>query len=70
MRADRMTLKQRQTIFKALVDLQDRQQMSIKETLAKVSEDFGITEIQLRNIQDEGINAEWPPLDMVLARKR
>lgn len=65
MRADRMTLKQRQTIFKTLVDLQDRQQMSIPDTIRNVGEQFGITELQVRHIQDEGIEAEWPPLNQV-----
>lgn len=63
MRADRMTLKQRQSIFKSLVDLQDRNQMSIPDSLKSVSEEYGITELQLRKIQDEGIDAEWPPLN-------
>jgi hypothetical protein len=62
MRADRLTLKQRQTIFRELVDLQDRHQMSVEDTLRHISEEFGITEVQLRKIQDEGIDAEWPPL--------
>lgn len=60
-----MTLKQRQMIFKTLVDLQDRQQMSIPDTIRQVSEQFGITEMQVRHIQDEGIDAEWPPLNQV-----
>lgn len=62
MRADRLTLKQKQTIFRSLVDLQDRQQMSIEDSLRHISEEYGITEVQLRKIQDEGIEAEWPPL--------
>jgi DNA-directed RNA polymerase sigma subunit (sigma70/sigma32) len=60
-----MTLKQRQMIFKTLVDLQDRQQMSIPDTIRQVSEQFGITEMQVRHIQDEGIDSEWPPLNQV-----
>ncbi len=68
MRADRMTLKQRQNIFKSLVDLQDRHQMTVHDTITQVSEQYGITELQLRKIQDEGIEAEWPPLNRILRR--
>lgn len=62
MRADRLTLKQRQTIFRELVDLQDTRQVTIEDSLRRISEEYGITEVQLRKIQDEGIDAEWPPL--------
>jgi hypothetical protein len=62
MRADRLTVKQKQTIFRELVDLQDLRQMTIEDSLRRISEEYGITEVQLRKIQDEGIDAEWPPL--------
>jgi DNA-directed RNA polymerase sigma subunit (sigma70/sigma32) len=59
----RLTIQQRKDIFRALVTLQDLGQVSVPESVQQVSKQFEITEAQLRQIQDEGIEKEWPPLD-------
>lgn len=63
MRAKRLTTQQRQEIFHALVTTQDLGLMSVAESVQHVVKQFDITEAQLRQIEDEGIDKEWPPLN-------
>jgi hypothetical protein len=63
MRAKRLTVQQRREIFLALVKTQDLGLMSVPESVQYVIKQFGITEAQLRQIEEEGIDKEWPPLD-------
>lgn len=63
MRTKRLTTQQRQEIFHALVRTQDLGLMSVAESVQHVIKQFDITETQLRQIEDEGIDKEWPPLD-------
>jgi hypothetical protein len=63
MRAKRLTVQQRKDIFRSLVTTQDLGLMSVPDSIRHITEQFGITEAQLRQIQDEGIDKEWPPLD-------
>lgn len=63
MRPKRLTTQQRQEIFHALVTTQDLNLMSVSESVQHVMKQFDITEAQLRQIEDEGIDKEWPPLD-------
>jgi hypothetical protein len=63
MRTKRLTTQQRQEIFHALVSTQDLRLMSIPESILHVSKQFDITEAQMRQIQEEGIEKEWPPLN-------
>src|SRR5207302_7133547 len=63
MRAKRLTAQQKKEIFHALVSTQDLGIMTVAESLKHVAEQFDITEPQLRQIEDEGIDGEWPPLD-------
>jgi hypothetical protein len=63
MRAKRLTVSQRKEIFRALVMTQDSGAMSVSESIQHVIKQFDITEAQLRQIQEEGIEKEWPPLD-------
>ena len=51
----------RMEIFQALVDAQD-QEMSVPQSRRYISERYGITESQLRNIEHEGLERQWPPL--------
>jgi hypothetical protein len=51
----------RKEIFLALVDAQD-QEMSVAQSRRVIQERFGITEQQIRDIEREGLEAEWPPL--------
>src|SRR5262245_10803951 len=63
MSAKRLTIQQRKDIFHALVTTQDQGSMSVADSVRHVSQQFEITDSQLRQIQDEGIEKEWPPLD-------
>lgn len=63
MATKRMPIKQRKDIFLALVKLQDKGEMSTADSITHVSNEYKITEDQLRTIMDEGIDKEWPPLD-------
>ena len=63
MRAKRLTTQQRQEIFHALVTTQDLGLMSVAESVQHIVKQFDITEAQLRQIEDEGIDKEWPPLN-------
>jgi hypothetical protein len=62
MRDKRLNTGQRQEIFRALVTTQDLG-MSVAESLQHIMKQFDISEAQLRAIQDEGIDNEWPPLN-------
>jgi hypothetical protein len=61
MRAKRLTLQQRRDIFHALVTTQDVV-LNVPRSRQIVTERFEITEAQLRQIEDEGLEKEWPPL--------
>lgn len=63
MRTKRLTTQQRQEIFLALVSVQDLGLMTVPQSVQHVIKQFDITEAQLRQIEDEGIDKEWPPLN-------
>jgi hypothetical protein len=52
----------RKEIFLALVDAQD-QEMSPAESRKVVAERFGVSEGQVREIEREGLDNNWPPLE-------
>lgn len=63
MRSKRLTLQQRREIFHALVATQDQATMSVPQSRQHVTKQFEITEAQLRQIEEEGLEKEWPPLN-------
>lgn len=63
MRTKRLTTQQRQEIFHDLVTTQDLGVMTVAQSLQHVMKKYEINESQLRQIEDEGIDKEWPPLD-------
>lgn len=63
MRAKRLTTQQRREIFHTLVSTQDLGVMTVPESVQHVIKQFDITEAQLRQIEEEGIDKEWPPLN-------
>jgi hypothetical protein len=65
MRAKRLTLSQRREIFLNLVNAQDAGTLSVPESRNQVAQHFKITETQLKAIEEEGIEKEWPPLNEV-----
>jgi hypothetical protein len=63
MRTKRLTLQQRRDIFRTLVNTQDLGMMSVPQSRQHVTKQFEITEVQLRQIEEEGLEKEWPPLN-------
>ena len=63
MRAKRLTLQQRQDIFLALVTTQDMGVMTVSQSREHVTKQFDIGDAQLRQIEEEGLENEWPPLN-------
>jgi DNA-directed RNA polymerase sigma subunit (sigma70/sigma32) len=51
----------RQEIFLALVDAQDHD-LSVSQSRTLVAERFGVSESQIRQIEREGLQRQWPPL--------
>jgi hypothetical protein len=63
MRAKRLNAQQRQEVFRALVTTQDLGLMSVGESRQHIEKQFEITEAQLKQIEEEGLENEWPPLN-------
>jgi len=61
MPAKRLNKQQRQEIFLNLVSTQDVV-TNVRQSYQIVTERFGITAAQLKQIEDEGLEKEWPPL--------
>jgi hypothetical protein len=51
----------RKEIFQALVEAQD-QDMGVAQSRKVITERFGVTDSQLRQIEREGLDGQWPPL--------
>ena len=51
----------RMEIFLALVEAQD-QDVGVARSRKLVADRFGVTESQVKQIEDEGIDRQWPPL--------
>jgi hypothetical protein len=51
----------RREIFLALVDAQDRA-MGVSQSRKFIAERFGVTETEIRQIEREGLDSQWPPL--------
>jgi hypothetical protein len=52
---------QRKEIFDALVDAQDHE-MSVLHSRELVAKRFGVTDAEVREIEREGLDRQWPPL--------
>ena len=63
MPAKRLTIQERKEIFHALVTTQDLGLMTVAQSLQHIMKQYDITEAQLRQIEDEGLEKEWPPLE-------
>jgi DNA-directed RNA polymerase sigma subunit (sigma70/sigma32) len=51
----------RKEIFLALVDAQDHE-MTVAQSRKAVAERFGVSDSQIRQIEREGMDQQWPPL--------
>ncbi|MCS6864120.1 MAG: hypothetical protein RMJ56_10055 [Gemmataceae bacterium] len=58
---DEIPLEQRQLIFKTLVEAQDGG-MAVAASRRQIAQQFSITEEQVKAIEREGSDAQWPPL--------
>jgi hypothetical protein len=56
-----LTQEQRMELFLALVEAQDGE-MSVEQSRKATAERFGVSESQVRKIEREGLDANWPPL--------
>ena len=56
-----LTVKQRKSIFHALVETQDTG-IPVAESKKKVAAKFRLTREQLDLIEKEGLDKDWPPL--------
>ena len=56
-----LTVKQRKSIFHALVETQDKG-VAVIESKKKVAAEYHITREQLDLIEKEGVEKDWPPL--------
>ncbi len=56
----RLSQEERMEIFLALVKAQD--EMPVVRSRKVVAERFGVSEQQLRQIEREGLEGNWPPL--------
>ena len=56
-----LSQEQRLAIFLALVEAQDLR-MTVPQSRKAVAERFGVSEQQVRRIEREGLDGNWPPL--------
>lgn len=61
MTTKRLTVQERKAIFRALVTAQD-EKSNVRESYEKVTEHYEISQEQLKLIEEEGLENEWPPL--------
>ena len=56
-----LTEPRRKEIFLALVAAQD-QEMTVAQSRRLIAERFGLQESEIREIEREGLDNQWPPL--------
>ncbi len=56
-----LSLEERMQVFLALVEAQDGE-MTVAQSRQAVAERFGVTEQQVRQVEREGLDGNWPPL--------
>ena len=61
MAAKRFSLQERKEIFRELVLAQDLG-AGVRQSYQIITERYEINDTQLRQIEDEGLEKEWPPL--------
>jgi hypothetical protein len=59
MASKKLPIQKRKDIFLALVAAQDTHTMTVGDTQRQVQMDFAITESQLEEIIEEGVEKEW-----------
>jgi hypothetical protein len=56
-----LSIERRMELFQAVVEIQDRGVDPVV-TRRRVAKLFGVTETQVRKIEEEGLEGQWPPL--------
>jgi hypothetical protein len=56
-----LSLEQRMAVFLALVEAQDSR-VGVPQSRKATAERFGLSEQQVRWIEREGLDGDWPPL--------
>lgn len=60
---DELSEDRRKEIFRALVDAQDLQELTVPQCRRLIGERYGIDEGRVRRIEREGLDLLWPPLE-------
>ena len=63
MSTKRLTIQERRDIFLELVKTQDLGLMTVQQSRQHIMKQFEVSDSQLRQIEEEGIDKEWPPLN-------
>ena len=58
---EQLSEDRRKELFLALVDAQDHE-MSVAQSRTLMAQQFGVSESQVRLIEREGLQLQWPPL--------
>jgi hypothetical protein len=58
----RLVVAERKAIFLALVETQD-EAVNVLQSRKTIAERFAISEGRVRRIEEEGLDAGWPPLE-------
>jgi hypothetical protein len=57
------TEPRRKEIFQALVETQDQEpDLGVVGSRKRIADRFGVSESQVKQIEQEGLDREWPPL--------
>jgi hypothetical protein len=56
-----LAVEERMQLFLALVEAQDTR-MTVAQSRKAVAERFGVSEEQVRQVEREGLDGNWPPL--------
>jgi len=59
--AEQLAEDRRKEIFLAIVEAQDRK-MNVAQSRKMAVDRFGVSESQVRRIEREGMDRQWPPL--------
>jgi hypothetical protein len=58
---EKLSEERRKEIFAALVEAQDSD-MGVPQSRKAIAERFELTDAQLKQIEREGVDEQWPPL--------
>ena len=59
---EHLSEERRKEIFQALVEVQDTGKWSVPQSRKVIAERFGVNDHEVRRIETEGLDRQWPPL--------